>query len=165
MSSQSRINLHNAPREGARKIGLTISEVSRDWRQLIDQQLMHLDVSNARWTVLFTLDKLQGAASQKELAEHIGVEGPTLVRMLDRLESDGLVRRKTSKKDRRVKHVELCDKTDDLLDAMIDIAVNIQQELIEDIPEEDLVTCHRVLLTFRERLLNKLDKKNELLDT
>lgn len=162
MSSSLRTAVHNAPREGRRKLGLTISEVSREWRQLIDQRLMHLGVSNARWIVLFTLDKLEEPVPQKVLAEHVGVEGPTLVRMLDRLENDGLVRRKPSKKDRRVKNVELCEKTDELLDSIMEIAIDIQQEITKDIPEEDLITCHRVLLTLRERLLSQLDKKNDL---
>jgi len=163
MTSPLRTSVHNEPREGRKKLGLTICEVSREWRQLFDQSFMHLNVSNARWTVLFTLDKLGDPVPQKVLAEHVGVEGPTLVRMLDRLENDGLVRRKTSKRDRRVKHVELCKKTDDLLDSMMNIAHGIQQELTDDIPEEDLKICHRVLLTLRERLLTKLDKKTDLI--
>ncbi|SIO17694.1 MarR family winged helix-turn-helix transcriptional regulator [Halodesulfovibrio marinisediminis] len=162
MSSPLRAKIHNAPREGGKKLGLTISEVSREWRQLIDQRLMHLGVSNARWIVLYTLDKLGEPVSQKVLAEHIGIEGPTLVRMLDRLENDGLIRRKQSKKDRRIKLVELCEKNDDLLDSMMETAIGIKQELIQDIPEEDLATCHRVLLTIREQLLTKLDKKIDL---
>lgn len=162
MSSSLRNAVRNIPREGRHKLGLTISEVSKDWRQLIDQRLMTLGVSNARWMVLWTLDNLGEPVPQKVLAEKIGIEGPTLVRMLDRLENDGLVRRKASKKDRRVKHVELCENNDALLDSMVEVAINIQRDLIKDIPEEDLIVCHRVLLTIKERLLSQLDKKNDL---
>lgn len=159
MSSPLRAIIHNAPREGGQKLGLTISEVSREWRQLLDQQLMHLGISNARWVVLLTLDKLKKPVPQKVLAEHVGIEGPTLARMLDKLENDGLVRRQTSQKDRRVKYVELCEKADELLDPMVETVYNTHQELINDIPEEDLIACHRVLLILRERLLTSLNKK------
>lgn len=161
MSSKLRTDIQNSPREGRQKIGLTIAEVSREWRQLIDQRLMHLGVSNARWVVLVTLDCLNRPVPQKVLAEHVGIESPTLVRMLDRLEKDNLVRRTPSQKDRRVKLVELHEDTEDLLDSMMETAIGIQQELTKDIPEEDLITCHNVLLTLKERLLKKLDKKSE----
>lgn len=161
MSASLRDILRSAPREGGQKLGLTICEVSKIWRQLIDLRLMHLGVSNARWTVLLALNDFEKPVSQKVLAEYIGIEGPTLVRMLDSLESDGLVRRKPSKKDRRVKLVELCKKTDELLDSMLSVAIGIQKELIQGIPEQDLVTCHKVLLTIKDRLSTQLDKKSD----
>jgi len=162
MSSNLRNDIHQSPRKGRQKLGLTIAEVSREWRQLIDQRLMHLGISNARWIVLVTLDKLNKPVPQKVLAEHVGIESPTLVRMLDRLEKDNLVRRTPSKTDRRVKYVELHENTDELLDAMMEVAIGVQKEITRDIPEEDLITCHNVLLTLRERLLKGLDKKTDL---
>lgn len=43
--------------------------------------------------------------SQREIAERIGVEGPTLVRHLDRLEKEGLIERQRDAADRRVTRI------------------------------------------------------------
>ncbi|HBI69634.1 MAG TPA: transcriptional regulator, partial [Massilia sp.] len=43
------------------------------------------------------------------LADLLGIEGPSIVSMLDRLERDGLVRREPSPLDRRVKLAHLTD--------------------------------------------------------
>jgi MarR family transcriptional regulator for hemolysin len=45
--------------------------------------------------------------SQRQLADRLGIEGPTLVRHIDRLVADGLVRRVRDPNDRRVSRVEL----------------------------------------------------------
>lgn len=43
--------------------------------------------------------------SQREIADRIGVEGPTLVRHLDRLEKEGLIERQRDAADRRVTRI------------------------------------------------------------
>lgn len=43
--------------------------------------------------------------SQRELAEHMGIEGPTMVRHLDRLEGEGLIERRRDPRDRRVTRI------------------------------------------------------------
>src|ERR1700730_8625449 len=47
--------------------------------------------------------------SQTELAERVGIEGPTLVRHLDRVCGAGLVVRRPDPVDRRVTRIELTD--------------------------------------------------------
>jgi len=43
--------------------------------------------------------------SQRELAGHMGIEGPTMVRHLDRLEGEGLIERRRDPRDRRVTRI------------------------------------------------------------
>jgi MarR family transcriptional regulator, transcriptional regulator for hemolysin len=52
------------------------------------------------WQVLLAVQR-QGARTQQDLARAIGVEGPTLTRQLDALESAGLVERRRDQQDRR----------------------------------------------------------------
>jgi MarR family transcriptional regulator for hemolysin len=52
------------------------------------------------WQVLLAVQR-QGARTQQDLARAIGVEGPTLTRQLDVLESAGLVVRQRDQQDRR----------------------------------------------------------------
>ena len=74
-------------------VGITISRTARTWRTKLDERLSLLGLTQARWLVLMHLSRMGGESLQKELAFVVGVEGPTLVRVLDGLERIGLVQR------------------------------------------------------------------------
>lgn len=59
---------------------------------------------------------------QRELAERIGIEGPTLVRLLDAMERDGWVIRVPSPNDRRQKVVKVTPKAQAAFAAMDETA-------------------------------------------
>ncbi len=149
------------PRYGRSKMGLTISEISREMRSLFDGRFKEHGVSNARWIVLWALYELGQPTSQKHLANLVGIESPTMVRMLDRLEEDGLVRRVPSDQDRRVKLVELCAKADPLLDDMYVTCCGLEEDIFSDIPEEELILAHKVLLKVRDRVFELSGKTRE----
>lgn len=145
------VKLSEVFKSNPKELGLLIAEVAREWRVRLDERMRPLDMSGARWVALLCLREL-GPVSQKQLAESIGVEGPTLVRLLDRLEADNWVARKVSTKDRRVKIVTLKAKAHTFLDEFVEIACGIRNELIADIPDEKLKDCVEVLVTIRDRL-------------
>ncbi len=61
-----------------------------------------MNMSIARWSALYWLGQAGDGVSQAHLAELAGVEPPTLVRVIDQLEQQGLVERRASPSDRRV---------------------------------------------------------------
>ena len=52
------------------------------------------------------------------MAEKLGLEGPTIIPIIDKLEKDGFVTRKTDKNDRRNIRIFLTEKATSLLDSM-----------------------------------------------
>ena len=74
----------------------------RRWRKLANERIKVVDQTMARWETLFLVAFSARALTQGDLARLIGVEGPTLVRMLDLLAQDGLIQRSQSSTDRRV---------------------------------------------------------------
>ncbi|MDL2357606.1 MAG: MarR family transcriptional regulator [Pseudomonadota bacterium] len=80
---------------------------ARAWRQALDVRLKDLGVSQAGWMTIAMVAKSASAPSQKQLADLLGVEGPTVVAMVDRLVGAGLVERAPSPLDRRVKLIRL----------------------------------------------------------
>jgi MarR family transcriptional regulator for hemolysin len=60
------------------------------------------------WLILVSL-KGQVRGAQRELADAVGIEGPTLTHHLNRMEADGLVTRRRDPANRRVHRVELTD--------------------------------------------------------
>jgi MarR family transcriptional regulator for hemolysin len=75
----------------------------------LDARLKDLGVGQSGWMTIAMIAKSETALSQRALADLLGVEGPSVVAMLDRLEQAGLVLRAPSPTDRRVKLVHLTD--------------------------------------------------------
>ena len=65
-----------------------------------------ISLPSSHFPVLAALDRL-GSLSVGELAEAIGISQPAVTRMLDKLESEGLVKSNPSARDRRVRPVAL----------------------------------------------------------
>lgn len=82
-----------------------MSDVGRLWRA----RLAPLGLTHALWRVL--LEASAAPVTQTELARRLGVEQPTLVEWLDRLEQDGWVSRGADARDRRLKIVRLAVDT------------------------------------------------------
>lgn len=143
---------HEIPRFGAEGFALTMHEVNKAFKARMDERLKPLGLSNATRNVVCALSCAQAPLSQRELADAISIEGPTLVRLLDRLEEMGWARREPVPGDRRVKHVQLTDKAEPFLDEVVETAISIQREILDGIPEEDIRTAHELLLKLRDRL-------------
>ncbi|MFO6378457.1 MarR family transcriptional regulator, partial [Pseudomonas aeruginosa] len=93
--------------------------------------------------------------TQRELAQSVGVEGPTLARLLDGLESQGLVRRLAVAEDRRAKHIVLTPKADVLIADIEAIAASVRNDVLTGIDESEQALCQQVLL----RILANLEKR------
>ena len=133
------------------EFAITLGKVSRRWRTRLDERLRHTGLTQARWIVLLQLSR-DGSLSQRELAERVGVEGPTLVRVLDRLERQGLVARRACGEDRRVKKIVLTKAAAPVLDEITSISGQLRKELLGDIPADDLANALQVLKTISDRL-------------
>lgn len=139
------------PQPEIERIGFLLHETARLWRTRLDQRLRPLGLSMGKWTTLAHLARGGDKLTQREIAARVGVEEPTLAGILDRLEHDGWVKRKSSTADRRCKTVHLQKRSGAVLDRIFATAQELRHELIEHIPKRDLETCIRVLARIRER--------------
>jgi MarR family transcriptional regulator for hemolysin len=126
------------------RFGMQLANMSRGWRAELDRRLADLGLSQARWLVLLHLARFEEPPTQRELAQSVGVEGPTLARLLDSLENQGLVQRHAVVEDRRAKKIVLCDTARPLIQQIEAIATALRVELFAGIDEEDLRICMRV---------------------
>ena len=73
--------------------GSLLHGTARAWRLKLDERLKPLGMSQARWRTLLHLSMADNVVTQSELAQRLGVEEPTLVNLLHRLEDAGWVKR------------------------------------------------------------------------
>lgn len=139
------------PPPNINELGLVLFGTARAWRTKLDQRLRPLGLSQGKWRTLIHLSQGGNKLTQKEIAERMGIEGPTLAGLLDRLENDGWVERRDSSEDRRCKTVHLQRRSKAVLDKIFNTAHELRSELIEDIPQHDLEACIRVLAKIREK--------------
>lgn len=79
----------------------------RQWRRLANTATETHGISEAKALPLVLIGRMGGEPRQNALAEAVGIEGPSLVRLLDQLEAAGLVRRREDPGDRRAKVLSL----------------------------------------------------------
>ena len=130
-------------------VGHLLHETARVWRHKLDQRLQPLGLSQAKWRTIAHLAR--GQMTQRDLAERLGIEEPTLARLLTRLESGGWIKRENSQHDRRCKTVHLQPKSSQLLQRIEDTARELRHELLATISSRDLQTCLNVLSEIRRK--------------
>jgi len=118
---------------------------ARAWRQAIDRRLKYLGVSQASWMTIAVAAKALQPLSQSELAVKLGVEGATMVAMVDRLVKAGLVKREPSTADRRIKRVVVTEAGQRLFDTVKTEAAAVRKELLSQMDPKKLEAATDVL--------------------
>lgn len=137
------------------RFAMQLAQLSRSWRAELDRRLAGLGLSQARWLVLLHIGRFAELPTQRELAQSVGVEGPTLARLLDSLEAQGLVVRHAVQEDRRAKKIALCPPAKPLIEQIEAISTQLREELFAGIDEDDLRRCQQV----HARILGNLERR------
>jgi MarR family transcriptional regulator for hemolysin len=122
-----------------------LHNASRAWRQALDRRLKYLGVSQASWMTIAVTAKAREPLSQSELAHSLGVEGATMVAMVDRLVKAGLVTREPSATDRRVKRVVLTADGGLLYDKVRTEAAAFRKQVLANIDPKKLLAATEFL--------------------
>jgi MarR family transcriptional regulator, transcriptional regulator for hemolysin len=136
--------------------GPLLHGTARAWRLKLDERLKPMGLSQAKWRTLLHLSLAGDALTQAEIAERLGIEEPSLVTLLHRLENEDWIIRRASPHDRRCKMVLLGRRAQNVISQINATAKKLRHELLEDVSAADLRTCMRVLAQIHE----KAEKKN-----
>lgn len=115
-----------------------VARVTRRWRKLLDERLKDLGVTQARWTTMVYLQKGGEGLTQRELARLMAIENPTLVRLLDSLEQQGLIERRPCPNDRRARRLHLTPDGTRFMNVLTERAAKLREEMLEGISDEEI---------------------------
>lgn len=121
--------------------GFRLFLVGRLWRREVDETLGRYGLSAATWQPMLHISRLGDGIRQRDLAESLGIEGPSLVRLLDSLESQGLIERREDGADRRAKAVHLTEDGRTLVEGIRGVAAEVRERLLAGVPDEDVMLC------------------------
>ena len=127
---------------------------ARRWRKVANDRIREHDQTMARWEAMFLVAFSGHGLTQSELAGLISVAGPTMVRMLDQLAQEGLIRRYQNKADARVTTNEITEKGLAEIAKIMEVTNALRADLLRDIAPEQLDVCLSVL----DHILGKLDE-------
>jgi MarR family transcriptional regulator for hemolysin len=137
-------------------LGSALMRVARCWQREVNRTLQAHGLSQTMVMPLIVLHRHGGAVRQGLIAEEIGVEGPSLVRVIDQLERDGLVTRVADPSDRRAKMVALTDAGREKAVEIEALLGNLRGELTANVSEEHL----NITLDVMRELLTQLDARD-----
>jgi MarR family transcriptional regulator, transcriptional regulator for hemolysin len=132
-------------------LGLHLTKVSRIVSRAFDDALAGAGGSLPVWLVLISLKSGQ-LASQRELADAVGIQGATLTHHLNAMESAGLVTRRRDPENRRQHLVELTADGDALFQRMRDAAMAFDKRLRTGLTEREVGQLETLLTRLRENV-------------
>ncbi len=139
------------PRPAQQPLGLHLARVSRTVSRAFDDVLAEAGGSLPVWLVLISLKSGQ-LASQRELAEAVGVQGATLTHHLNAMESAGLVTRRRDPANRRLHLVELTPAGDELFFRLRDAATAFDQRLRTGFSDTEASQLETLLTRLRNNI-------------
>lgn len=132
-----------------------VIQISRRWRRRADQALANQGFTQATGLPLLILAR-EGQIRQGALVEELGLEGPSLVRVIDMLEAEGLLRREEDPTDRRAKLLSLTEAGRNrarIIEREVD---RLRRQFLEGIDEASLGETIRVLEGVDRNLLKEM---------
>lgn len=127
--------------------------VRRIWVQAAGAVLAQFGLPTSLGMAVILINRAgKGGARQSALAEEVGVNPGAMVRILDQGESAGLLERRDSREDRRIKTVHILPKGEDLAREMEQAIAQLRSVILADIPLDELVMATRILRAFERRV-------------
>lgn len=116
----------------------------RQWRKIGRQVAAQHGVSEAASAPLLWIERLGEDVRQNVLADAIGIEGASLVRLLDELQASGLVTRNPDPADRRANAVNLTGAGWAVVKEVNEALTQLRLDVFANIPRKDVEATLRV---------------------
>ncbi|QOT78412.1 winged helix-turn-helix transcriptional regulator [Cupriavidus basilensis] len=117
----------------------------RQWRHISQGAVTAYGVSAAAAGPLLFIRRLGGGVRQVTLADYVGLEGASLVRLVDQLSAAGLVRREVDANDRRANALWLTDAGEALAEKIEVELKQLRASVFAGVSEQDFEGAMRVL--------------------
>jgi MarR family transcriptional regulator for hemolysin len=141
------------------EIGRLITRLGRIWRRESDQALSDHGLSYATAIPLLVLSRQGENVRQGVLADELGIEGPSLVRLIDLLQAEGLVERREDPTDRRAKTLHLTPAGEAKVEETNRVLRRVRASLLKDIAPDDLAITFETLQRIEQRASRLLEAK------
>ncbi|MBQ1522952.1 MAG: MarR family transcriptional regulator [Erysipelotrichaceae bacterium] len=138
-------------------IGYLIHQIDNRIKTNIDNHFKVHDLTFSQSQVLHLLEKNGGSMSQKQLQTQMNVSHPTMVGLVQRLESNRFVTTETDSQDRRNKIVIITEEATNFKNEMIRSREKLHKEMFSSFSENEKDTLKEML----NRILDNISGRKE----
>lgn len=131
-----------------KRIGFLIKQVYFMNQAQLNTMFAQFDLTASQTFTLIYLFRAheQGRViNQREIERDMDISNPTVTGILNRLEHKGLIERKTSTKDARIKYIEVTDKALELDKVLKRKFSENEKQLVSNLTKEDVQQLARIL--------------------
>jgi MarR family transcriptional regulator for hemolysin len=125
--------------------GARVTQTARLWRRAVDHRLQPFGLTEATWLPLLRLARAAVPLRQKDLADSLSLDGSSVVRLLDVLQSAGLISRREEDSDRRAKAIFLTPLGLATVQKVEAVAQKVRDDALAGLSDYEVETASRVL--------------------
>jgi MarR family transcriptional regulator for hemolysin len=146
-------------------IGFIVKSTAKAFESAFDQQLRRkANITVAQSRVIGTLALVKDGMTQREIASTIGIEAPTIVPIIDKLEEQGTVIRRPDHNDRRNNMIFLTGKSEAKWELIIECALELEKASHQGLSEEELEITKRTLRKIAQNVAGLYLKSSDLIE-
>ncbi|UPA25486.1 MarR family winged helix-turn-helix transcriptional regulator [Shinella oryzae] len=128
-----------------------LSRVQRKMRALFDARVKERGLTLPRARALMILGR-GSQLNQRELADELDIETPTLVRLLDGMEKQGFIERQSVEGDRRAKQIVMTTHGARMAGEVLDLARSLRADVLADISTADMTATVKVFAAMSDNI-------------
>jgi MarR family transcriptional regulator for hemolysin len=137
-----------------------LSIVARTYKSAADHIASQFGLSQATAWPIIMMGRLGGGIRPGTLSDSLGIEPPSLVRLIDQLIAAGLVERTDDPVDRRAKMLYLTAKGQECASQMEKALLPFRRNVFAGIDKADIEACERVMIQLAARLKEMHDAQD-----
>ena len=120
--------------------GTRFSVLARRWNRVLEGHLSAVGLTAATWAPLLHLKETGGGITQKQLAQLVGVDGSSLVRVIDILVRRGLIERRRDEADGRARLIHLTPRGEAQVDGIRHLLGKAEHIMLADLDDDEIAT-------------------------
>ena len=136
-------------------LGQILSQVCRMWGHQMQSKMERLGLHRAQGPALFFLRHHEGA-SQNQIARSLHLTAASVTNMLQRMERDGWVERRSDPGDQRISRVYPTDQAKALDEEAQACFRDLDQEIVGALGEEERIAFRELLIKVHSRLIERM---------
>jgi MarR family transcriptional regulator, transcriptional regulator for hemolysin len=135
-----------------------IARAGRQWRRAVDRHLQPFGLTEATWLPLIHLARAPVPMRQKDLAASLVLDGSSVVRLLDALETAGLIERREECADRRAKIITVTNRGLSIIDRVEAASREVRSATLVGLSDDEIEIATRVLELVCRNLAKEQDR-------
>jgi MarR family transcriptional regulator, transcriptional regulator for hemolysin len=132
---------------------LITSRSAKIFSEVLEKELRPFNVTRSQWIAMYYI-YVSEIITQRELADKLCVKEPTLARLLQKMENDGIVCRSNSTSDKRMKYLTLTEKGKAICFKLVPVVEKYKDDIVSGIDDCELQIFKKVLDKMTENALN-----------